>query len=157
MTGPERRTAIHDRVERARAGTLPGVITRLPCGWAVMGEAQFLPGYALLLPDPVVPTLNDLHGEARRQFLMDMARLGDAILACASPRPLRINYEMLGNLEPALHAHCFPRYDHEPPELRTKPVWSYSAEVWTDPSTAFDPARAAPLVSMLRQHLGNSG
>lgn len=48
-------------------------------GWAVMGDVQFLPDYCLLLPDPVVPSLNDLSSEARATYLLDMARLGDAL------------------------------------------------------------------------------
>ena len=32
------------------------------------------------------------------------------------------------NLEPALHAHVIPRSLDEPPELRTKPIWSYDWE-----------------------------
>ena len=34
-------------------------VARLPGGWAVMGDPQVLAGYCLLLPDPVVPTLNE--------------------------------------------------------------------------------------------------
>jgi len=88
-----------------------------------MGDVQFLKGYCLLLPDPVVPHLNALKGTAREQFLTDMATLGDAVLATTNAE--RINYEMLGNLEPALHAHVFPRFNDEPEDLRTSPVWLY--------------------------------
>src|SRR6185295_15025824 len=70
---------IADRVAQARAGTNPYVIARLPSGWAVIGDVQFLPGYCLLLGDPVVSSLNDLSLEARGQFLQDMVRIGDAI------------------------------------------------------------------------------
>jgi len=104
-------------------------------GWAVLGDVQFLPGYSLLLPDPVVPHLNALSGAQRTQFLEDMTRLGDAVLAVTGA--VRINYEMLGNLEPALHAHVFPRYTDEPEDLRTKPVWFYD---W-DNAPVFDSMR----------------
>ena len=114
-------TAIHRQVAEAREGRLTRVVARLASGWAVMGDPQILPGYCLLLPDPVVPHLNSLTGEARRQFLDDMARLGDAVLAVTGAE--RINYELLGNVEPALHAHVIPRYATEAADLRTKPVW----------------------------------
>jgi diadenosine tetraphosphate (Ap4A) HIT family hydrolase len=94
-------------VERCRAADYPAVVARMPSGWAVMGERQVFAGYCLLLPDPVVPHLNALTGSAREQFLSDMARLGDAVLAATSG--LRINYALFGNVEPALHAHVFPR------------------------------------------------
>jgi diadenosine tetraphosphate (Ap4A) HIT family hydrolase len=88
-----------------------------------MGDRQVVAGYSLLLPDPVVPDLNALSGSARAIFLDDMVRLGDALLQITGAT--RINYEILGNAEPALHAHLFPRYDHEPPEFRRRPVWFY--------------------------------
>ena len=146
-------TEIHRRVDAARRNLNPRVIDRMPSGWAVMGEAQFLPGYCLLLPDPVVPTLNDLDRPARAQFLLDMTRLGDAVISVC--QPLRINYEMLGNLEPALHAHVIPRYAHEPPDLRTKAVWLYPPEYWTNPAHIWDAARHADLMRDLRQAINN--
>ncbi len=114
-------TAIHRHVAAARAGTLARVIARMPSGWAVLGDPQITRGYCLLLPDPVVPDLNALTGERRRQFLDDMARLGDAVLQVTGAR--RINYEILGNVEPALHAHVIPRHASEEPDVRQKPVW----------------------------------
>jgi diadenosine tetraphosphate (Ap4A) HIT family hydrolase len=114
-------TAIHRQVEAARDGTLARVITRMPSGWAVLGDPQITRGYCLLLPDPVVSDLNALTGEQRRQFLEDMAKLGDAVLAVTGAE--RINYEILGNVEPALHAHVIPRHNNEAPERRKQPVW----------------------------------
>jgi diadenosine tetraphosphate (Ap4A) HIT family hydrolase len=116
-------TLIHRRVESARQGTNPTVICRMPSGWVVLGDVQFLRGYSLLLPDPVVPDLNALSAKQRLDFLRDMAILGDALLEITGAT--RINYEILGNSEPALHAHVFPRYAAEPAERRQKPVWFY--------------------------------
>jgi hypothetical protein len=49
---------ITDRVSLAREGQNDKAICRMRSGWAVMGDVQFLPGYCLLLPDPVVPSLD---------------------------------------------------------------------------------------------------
>lgn len=116
-------TLIDERVALARAGENPTVICQLPSGWAVLGDHQFLPGYCLLLPDPVVERLTDLEPEPQAQFLGDMARLGAALLACTDA--IRINYEILGNSDAALHAHVFARYASEPEEHRRRPVWQY--------------------------------
>ena len=116
-------TAIHRRVEACRAATDPTCIARLASGWAVMGDPQVLPGYCLLLPDPVVPHLNAMQPAAAAAFLADMARLGQAVLEVTGA--IRVNYAMFGNLEPALHAHVFPRFDAEPPEFRTAHPWAY--------------------------------
>ncbi|HBS28091.1 MAG TPA: hypothetical protein DEB06_01260, partial [Phycisphaerales bacterium] len=144
-------TAIHRAVERLRAGAHPGFVARLESGWAVMGDSQRLRGYMLLLPDPVVGSLNDLTGAARALYLSDMAWLGDAVIAVCRPR--RVNYEILGNLEPALHAHVIPRYEAEPESVRTKAVWLYPPEEWNGPQWAFDPARDGALIEELRRAL----
>jgi len=109
----------------------------------VLGDPQILPGYCLLLPDPVVPHLNALAGAARAAFLADMARLGDAVLAVTSAE--RINYEILGNVEPALHAHVIPRYAWEPTDRRRTPVWLHD---WTA-APPFDAAAHAELAKTI--------
>jgi diadenosine tetraphosphate (Ap4A) HIT family hydrolase len=122
-TEAETLTAIHAQVSAARAGTNPHVVARLSSGWAVFGERQFVRGYALLLPDPVVPNLNALGARERIVFLSDMSRLGDALLKVTGAA--RINYAMFGNQDPALHAHVIPRYLDEPAELRGAQPWAY--------------------------------
>jgi diadenosine tetraphosphate (Ap4A) HIT family hydrolase len=147
----DQQTAIHRRVDDARAGRDPTVLGRCAAGWAVFGQQQFIPGYLLLLPDPVVPDLNALTAERRTQFLLDMSRLGDALLRTTSP--VRINYAIFGNQEPALHAHVIPRYSNEPAHLRTLHPWSYD---W-NAAPAFDPKAAAPLMQALRAELAQLG
>ena len=70
----ELQTAIHREVVAAREGREPRVVARLTSGWVVFGERQFVRGYVLLLPDPVVPALNALGAQERGQFLLDMAQ-----------------------------------------------------------------------------------
>ncbi|HTY51187.1 MAG TPA: hypothetical protein VMB48_15985 [Steroidobacteraceae bacterium] len=144
-------TAIHRQVSAARAGREPRVLARVASGWVVFGERQFVRGYLLLLPDPVVPTLNALGAHERSQFLLDMARVGDALLAATGA--LRINYAILGNLEPALHAHLIPRHHDEPPELRTAHPWAYD---WSA-APAFDRDGCAQLAGQLRRDLARLG
>jgi len=146
-------TLIHQRVELAKQGLSPQVICRLPSGWAVLGDSQFIAGYSLLLPDPVVPSLNDLTPDQRAQFLLDMTAIGDALLATTDA--YRINYEILGNTEPALHAHIFPRRMTEPEKYRGGPVFSYpKAERESRP---FDPDRDSRLLRLLRDFLETKG
>jgi diadenosine tetraphosphate (Ap4A) HIT family hydrolase len=38
--------------------------------------------------------------------------------------------EELGNTDPFLHAHVFPRYGWEPEEAKPYPVWRYPNEKW---------------------------
>jgi diadenosine tetraphosphate (Ap4A) HIT family hydrolase len=140
-------TAIHRRVAACRAGTDRTCIARMQSGWAVLGDPQVLRGYCLLLPDPVVPHLNDTAPVAQQAFLADMARLGDAVFRATGAA--RINYAIFGNLEPALHAHVFPRYADEPPRLVTGNPWGYD---WTA-APRFDPERDLALIERIRQRL----
>ncbi len=58
--------------------------------------------------------------------MSDMACIGDALLAVTGG--VRINYAIFGNVEPALHAHIFPRDSAEPAEIRTAQPWALD---WT--------------------------
>jgi diadenosine tetraphosphate (Ap4A) HIT family hydrolase len=107
----------------------------------------------LLLPDPVVPSLNDLSRDHRAQFLLDMTAIGDALLATTNA--YRINYEILGNSEPALHVHIFPRRLTEPDQYRFGPVFAYpKADLESRP---FDLNRDNRLLRSLRDFLETMG
>lgn len=142
---------IEERVAMARAGTNPYVICRMRSGWLVIGDVQPLPGYCLLLADPVVPSLNDLSPEARAAFLGDMAHAGDALLSATGCA--RMNYEIWGNAEPALHAHIMPRYLTEPEDKRHRPAcMGYS---WSEAAKSGD--GEAALVAKLRDYIEARG
>lgn len=148
MSAPETLpTAIHRRVARLNAGEDPTFVARLGSGWVVMGDPQVIEGYCLLLPDPVVPHLNALAPTARAQFLADMARVGDAVLAATGG--IRANYAMFGNVEPALHAHVFPRRADEPPALVTAQPWAWD---WSA-APAFSMATHGRLLARIRSAL----
>lgn len=146
---PAMPTAIHRQVAACQAGSFPRLIARMEAGWAILGDPQIVRGYCLLLPDPVVPHLNAMDAAHRQRFLADMTTLGDAVLEVTGA--VRINYEMLGNLEPALHAHLFPRDDHEPEATRTAPIWLHD---W-DAAPAFAVEEHASLMDALRQALAS--
>lgn len=143
--------SIHEQVAAARQGRNPRVIARTYSGWAVFGERQFLRGYALLLPDPVVPSLNSFGAKERTDFLLDMSRLGDALLKVT--KAVRINYAIFGNLDPALHAHVIPRYADELDTLRGEHPWAYDWEA----TPRFDRAAYAELAESLRRELVRMG
>ena len=134
-----------EQVQAARAGREPALVCRVPSGWVVLCQMQFLRGYCVLLPDPVVGSLNDLDPAARASFLGDMACVGDALLEVTGA--YRINYAIFGNTDPVLHAHIVPRFLNEPEELRMGPPWQYSKAI--QEAMIFDPARDAALMGEL--------
>lgn len=142
---------IVERVELARRGQNQYVICRMKSGWLVVGDVQPLPGYCVLLADPVVESINNLDRARRVQYSLDVIQAGDALLATTDA--YRINYETLCNSEPALHTHIIPRYGTEPDEKRGRVAWNVY-----DWATArrFDPDRDGPLVERMRTHL-NAG
>jgi diadenosine tetraphosphate (Ap4A) HIT family hydrolase len=144
-------TVIHQLVLAAREGRDPRVVTRLISGWVLFGQQQFVRGYVLLLPDPVVPSLNALGQKERTQFLLDMSRVGDALLKVCGA--VRINYAIYGNLEPALHAHVIPRYTDEPEDKRTAQPWAYD---W-NAAPQFDRQAMEQLAESLRHEFSRLG
>jgi diadenosine tetraphosphate (Ap4A) HIT family hydrolase len=114
------------RLAELDEGNNPLMIARLKSGFAVMSTDQHLPGYCLLLAFPEVNHLTDLAPEARAQYLMDMSHLGEAVMGATEC--LRINYSILGNVDPFLHAHVFPRYKWEEDQYRLAPPTDYPAD-----------------------------
>ncbi|MDH2429603.1 diadenosine tetraphosphate hydrolase [Sphaerisporangium sp. TRM90804] len=142
-----------DRIGSALRGENPTVLRRLDAGFAVIGDVQFLPGYSVLLADdPRAERLSGLPKGRRLSFLADMDRLGEAVeRACRRLDPAfrRVNLEILGNTDPFLHAHVWPRYEWEPAGLVGVPVWLYPRDRWTGERFALGPRHDA-----LREAIG---
>ncbi len=115
-----------DRIGSALRGENPMVMARMKSGFAVIGDNQFLPGYCVLLGYPKADSLNELSLADRSQYLLDMTLIGDAILKVC--HPLRVNYQILMNLDHYLHAHIEARYDWEPEQFKQGPSYFYPKE-----------------------------
>jgi len=120
--------------ELARVGVEPALICQVSSGWVVLCTMQYLRGYCVLLPDPVVPSLNDLTQQLRASYLCDMATVGDALLEVTGA--YRINYAIMGNSDQVLHSHIVPRYLTELDRFRENTPWSYPQD--TMDSLLFD-------------------
>lgn len=147
-----------DRVRSAIEGRNPTVFAELGTAFAVLGDTQFLPGYALALTKtPGADRLTDLPRAARIRFLADVdlvATAVETVCAARDPRYRRMNVEILGNTHHFLHAHIWPRYEWEPGHLVGMPVWSYPSDRWDEPETLLGPRhdelRAALAVEVAR-------
>lgn len=140
---------IPERVDAARAGRNPTVICRVPSGWVVLCDMQFLRGYCILLADPVVRSINDLNHIQRAEYLCDMAMVGDAIIDVTGA--YRNNYFIAGNSDPYLHAHIIPRYMTEPESMRKELPWSYPKSFINE--NMFDYERDKGLIQLLNQSI----
>lgn len=137
--------SVSQQVKAARAGVEPALISQVPSGWVVLCTMQYLRGYCILLPDPVVPSLNDLIPERRASYLNDMSIVGDALLEVTGAH--RINYAIMGNSDKVLHTHIVPRYLTEPDDFRLNTPWSYPQEIMN--ATLFEPDRDRDLMMQL--------
>jgi len=138
--------SVSTQVEAAQAGREPALVCRVPSGWVALCTIQYLRGYCILLPDPVVPSLNDLTQAQRSDFLCDMATVGDALLEVTGAH--RINYAIMGNSDKVLHAHIVPRYLTEPDEFRLNVPWSYPQKIMD--TTLFDCDRDRELMFKIK-------
>jgi diadenosine tetraphosphate (Ap4A) HIT family hydrolase len=145
-------TIIHERIAAADRGQNPTVICRMRSGYLVLCDKQTPRGWCILLSVPVVADLDDLNEQQRIAFLSDMAAAGHAIKEATGA--YRINYSILGNTDPALHAHIQPRFADEPEALRKQPLWA----IWTHlQQVPFELERDAALMADIRRRLRAAG
>ena len=146
-------TEIHRQVEACKKGDFERLIGRARSGFIIMGASQVLRGYCLLLPHDVPAHLNALALNDRILFLQEMSQVGESIMKVVGA--VRMNYEMLGNLEPALHAHIIPRFHDEPSELKTLPYWKYPDKLIQD--FQFSIEKDSELMNQIRAQLIKDG
>ncbi len=63
--------------------------------------------------------LHQLPKTARNEFLKEIGLVGEALVITVHPQ--KLNYEILGNTDPHLHCHIFPRYENDPNP--SQPIW----------------------------------
>jgi diadenosine tetraphosphate (Ap4A) HIT family hydrolase len=148
---PMAKCVIEQRFEAAERGENPTVIGRMKSGWLVLGDQQSPRGWCILIAAPLVKDLNALDEAGRVQFLSDMTSVGDVMMKVAGS--YRINYSILGNVDPFLHAHIQPRYQEEPEVERKAPVWTIKYPT----PTMFDAKRDAELMDAVRRELRAMG
>lgn len=74
---------------------------------------QSIPGYCILILNQHVCEPFDLSADQRDAFFADMSRAAQAIetaIRREGKKPIKINYQVLGNTIPHMHAHIKPRF-----------------------------------------------
>jgi diadenosine tetraphosphate (Ap4A) HIT family hydrolase len=106
-------------IERCRADTFADFVAELPHSFVILGDAQFYRGYCVVLAKHHVSEVHLMPPEEGRALFDETVAVGRAI--ALATRPLKLNYECLGNLEPHVHWHVFPRFERD--AMRAAPVW----------------------------------
>jgi len=110
---------ICQRIKLIEQGKNQFFIKKFKTGYAVLGDHQYFKGYCLFLCNIHRVELHELDKDFRLKFLEEMSVLAKAIYKTV--KPIKLNYELLGNTEKHLHWHIFPRHKQEK-NLRA-PVW----------------------------------
>ncbi len=111
---------ICERIDQIKKGENPFFVTELETGYVVIGDYQFFRGYTLFLCKQHVSELHELNTELRQKYLNEMSVVAEAVFRAFKPK--KLNYVLLGNLDPHLHWHIVPRYEDDPEPQ--KPAWS---------------------------------
>lgn len=109
---------IQSRIEQIHQGKNPYFVAELMTGYVVLGDHQRFVGYTLFLSKSEATELHELPTHQRLLFLEEMALVAECVLQAFSPN--KLNYELLGNGDPHMHWHIFPRRDDDGV---TGPVW----------------------------------
>jgi len=115
----DRACVIWPIIEGIQSAAFADWIAELPRSWLVLGDAQFYRGYCVLLAKRHVTELHLMARGEAHELLDEMLAAGRTLAAVM--KPLKLNYECLGNQEPHIHWHLFPRYLDDP--MRLSPVW----------------------------------
>jgi diadenosine tetraphosphate (Ap4A) HIT family hydrolase len=134
-------------IAKISAGDFADFIAELPHSFVILGDAQFYRGYCIVLArtHAVEPHLMEL-GEAQALFAETLA-VGASIAAVYRPR--KMNYECLGNAEPHVHWHIFPRYESD--TMHRSPVW---ARPEAERKAALEERERTALIASLRSEIG---
>jgi diadenosine tetraphosphate (Ap4A) HIT family hydrolase len=95
------------------------LIAELETSRAFLHEDQFFPGYVLLVLRRHATELYQLEAGERRAHLEEVSRVAEALARVF--RPVKMNYELLGNQVPHIHWHLVPRLPTDPDLL--SPIW----------------------------------
>jgi diadenosine tetraphosphate (Ap4A) HIT family hydrolase len=106
-------------IGRIRGLSFADFVAELEHHYVILGDAQFYRGYCALLFKRHLTELHRLAPETARSAFDEVLAVARAIDIAV--HPIRLNYENLGNQEPHIHWHIFPRFVDDP--MRLAPVW----------------------------------
>jgi diadenosine tetraphosphate (Ap4A) HIT family hydrolase len=133
-------------IEKVRAGAFPDFLAELPHSFVILGDRQFYRGYCVLLAKHHAAELHMMPPDEVQALFRETVAVGAAIASAV--KPVKLNHECLGNLEPHVHWHVIPRYVDDP--MRHAPVW-VRAEAET--KIAPDESDRRELIAQLRAEI----
>ena len=106
-------------IGRIESGGFGDLVAELPRSWLILGDAQFYRGYCVLFAKRHITEMHLMPRGEAHELLDELIAVGRTLERVV--KPLKLNYECLGNQEPHVHWHVFPRYAEDP--MKLAPVW----------------------------------
>ena len=100
-------------------------VYELETGYAVIGDHQHFKGYSLFLLKEHITELHFMSNTMKSKHLEEMSIVYEAVYNVFKPD--KMNAELLGNGDPHIHWHLYPRYNSDP--LKRQPVWKLPKEI----------------------------
>ncbi len=119
-------------------------IAELSVATAALFPDQAFRGRCLVTLREHYTELFQLTPAMRTAFLDDVTRIAEAVFRAL--KPIKMNYELLGNLVPHMHWHLIPRFRED--GVYPKPIWGSE-----HPRTTLLPAARDALIAAIRRHL----
>lgn len=119
-------------------------IAELSVSSAALSPDQAFRGRCLVTLREHSTELFQLTPAMRTAFLEDVTRIAEALFHAL--QPVKINYELLGNMVPHMHWHVIPRFRDD--GVYPKPIWGGAL-----PRRELPPAERNALIAVIRRHL----
>ena len=110
-------------------------VAELEYTYVLLNRDQFFRGYCFVFTKNHVTELFHLDRQSRIEVIEEVNAVAEALYEAL--HPVKINYELLGNMVPHMHWHIIPRFSDDP--LWPSPIWSephdaveLSAQGYTD-------------------------
>jgi len=133
-------------IERIKSRGADNFIAELANSYVVLGDAQFYRGYCVMLAKRHATEIFLMPPAQARALFEELRLVAEAIAAVT--KPWKMNYECLGNAEPHVHWHLFPRYESD--DLRRAPVWIRPE---AERMAALGEAERTALIAALREQI----
>jgi len=134
-----------DRIHAIKRGTNPYFVKELSESYLVLQDQQSTRGWCVLLLKDHHEHLGNLPPRRAKRIFEDVLKTAEAIKKAF--RPVRINYECLGNTLHHIHWHIIPRHRNDPTPLW--PVWLWGKKKLA--GKVVSPALRRRLIIMLRR------
>jgi diadenosine tetraphosphate (Ap4A) HIT family hydrolase len=115
---------ICERIEMIKSSTNPYFVYEFETGYVVIGDHQRFYGYSLFLLKQHVTELHFIPKAIRQKHLEELSVVYEAVYNAFNPE--KMNCELLGNGDPHVHWHLFPRHADDP--IKNNPVWQLPKE-----------------------------